>query len=345
MMDSTGAGAEQYTLRGINDAAPDAEPWPFANADSLREALREQGENEDAISSLVPALEQLPQWRAPAPGPADSQTLIEALSPLLPSMSSQVALPIPGSVAPMWVAVPAKPQQVAPNLSQVREALQQQTSRSSWEQEIGYFLEIALAQVGLLRPRFWLVSGIIAAVGMLTIPGTMHNYEVQIATLRVIGPLMAVLAVGIVFRSTNLGVIEIELSCFASPVRLLLARLVVVLSYDVALGLLASVVLASAGAVGGDSLLLLTLHWLAPLLLVAGAASLLSNRMPAEAATGIAYSGWLVLVAWTMGEQGRGVLSSLLGATEGIVAAFGFALLVMAVLRARSLVSSTLPRF
>lgn len=341
-MDNT--GANQSNLEGV----PDVEGWPLISARTVGEALRDQGESEEIIVTLTPALEQLHHWRAPVPGPASTQMLVEALNPLLPPLSSRTSeapTSISSAVTLARVAAVAAPERLtAARPSTVREALQERARRPTWERELGYFLEIALAQIGLLRPRFWIASGIIAAIGMLTIPGGLHNYEVQIATLRIMGPLLAVLAVSFVFRSSHLGVLEIELSCFTSPVRLILARLTVVLAYDVVLGLLASFVLAYAGAVGGDNLLLLTLHWLAPLLLVAGTASLLSTRMSVGAAAIVAYAGWLLLVAWTMGEQGQGVLSSVLGASEGLIAVIGLVLLSVATLRARSLASSTLAR-
>src|SRR5258707_1286704 len=79
-----------------------------------------------------------------------------------------------------------------------------------------------------------------------------------------------------VLRGVGLGAGECEIACPASPVQLTLARLAVVLGYDVALGLCLSVVGWLRAMHAGASFLAVTLHWSMPLLLVAGLALVLS---------------------------------------------------------------------
>src|SRR5437660_1443980 len=76
--------------------------------------------------------------------------------------------------------------------------------------------------------------------------------------------------------------------------RRLLARLVIVLGYDVGLGLVLSLLLWAGGT---GQVLALTLAWLMPLLLVAGLALLLSLRLSVQAAASLAYGSWLAVLA------------------------------------------------
>ena len=152
----------------------------------------------------------------------------------------------------------------------------------------------------------------------------------QTLILRAAGPLLAALSVSAVYRSARLRVLELELACLLSPLRLALARLFVTLSYDLILGLLMSGIILAGG--GGAVLFLAHLHWLAPLLLVAGVALALSIRLPAGvAAVPAAYAGWLALLTPTIGERGQGVVSSALGAAEGALALLGLTLIAVAI--------------
>ena len=91
--------------------------------------------------------------------------------------------------------------------------------------------------------------------------------------------------------------LELELVCPPSPLQLVMARLVIVLGYDVGLGLALGLVLWAGGA---EHVLALTLSWLMPLLLVVGLALLLSLRLPVQAAASLAYGSWLAILAMAM---------------------------------------------
>ena len=285
----------------------------------LADALREQGESAQDIASLLPALEALAHWKAPAPTQEDTQQLIETLVPLLRVRDA-----------------PSRP-----GLSAVRAARERQMrSKGAW---LGQMLDVAFAQVGLLRPSFWLASAFLTGLGMLVL----FYYEgVQVAAvLRALGPLLAILGVSAVFRSVRLRTLEIELSCPISPMRLALARLALVLGYDIALGLVLSLGLWAAREPGvGSSVVTLMLHWLAPLLAVSGVALLFSLRLPTEAAAGLAYGLWLSLLAFSLAEGAPGRLRALLESGEGVLALFGLGLLAIGIARSRVAVPHMLPR-
>jgi hypothetical protein len=228
--------------------------------------------------------------------------------------------------------------------SRVREALDRRFARP--RSTLGWLLETALLQGMLVRPSFWLASTLITALGMLvtmvSIPAT------EALVLRLLGPLLATISVGAAFRSIRLNMLEIELSCPASPLRLMIARLVLVLGYDVLLGLVTSVALAllrgqtenRAGNSGLTEPVMMTVGlWLAPLLLVAGLAMLLSLRLPVEGAMAVAYAGWLVLLLPVLAEgaeQAPGFFTSLLDQGQAVIALAGVALVGLALWRMRA---------
>lgn len=290
--------------------------WPLSSAEELAEALREQGEQPDDIAGLLLILWRLREWSAPVPSTADTQRLIASLTPLAQSIA-----PVP-----------------TPPLSPVRRALRGQRIRN--RESFPYWLLDALpGQVVLLQPIFWLASALIAVAGaVLMMASTSVD---RVAVLRSLGPLIACIAITNVFRSSRLNVLEIELSCLLSPLRLILTRLFLVLSYDVAIGLVLSVILWSQ--IGSQDLLALTLHWLSPLLLVTGLALVLSNRLPVVAAIGIAYASWLFFLIMVIVEEQQGFFSNLVETGEVMIAAIGVVLVTVALLQLRTRLPRLLP--
>jgi hypothetical protein len=116
------------------------------------------------------------------------------------------------------------------------------------------------------------------------------------------------------------------------------ARLVIVLGYDVLLGLALSLAFW-LGATG--QVLELTLSWLMPLLLVVGLAFLLSLRLSASAAASVAYASWLAILTLTAtsGLQTLLLVPELLG-----LGCIGVVLLIIALLRLRTDLPRLLPQ-
>ncbi len=283
--------------------------WPLDSADHLADALREQGEAPEEIADLAPALLSLSAWQAPQPTAADTERLLARLMPALP------------------------------NLSPVRQAIR--ARRMSQRGRLAALLETARTQVSLFHPAFWLLS---AAVMLAGAAAMLSNASLdQSLLLRAIGPFLAYLGTTTAFRGVNLRVLEFELACPSSPTQLALARLVIVLGYDVGLGLALSLAL---WAHDKTSFLMLTLYWLMPLLLVAGLALLLSLRLPVRTAAAISYGGWLTLLALdsTGALVGRSLFTPLSVQVEVIISLLSLTFLVIALLRLHAAVSRLLPR-
>jgi hypothetical protein len=277
------------------------ESLPFERPEELSSSLRELGATPDEVTDLLPVLERLPEWQAPRPGPPETQLLLARLTQELNAFSP------------------------------VRRAIREQPLHG-----ISFLLAIARAQVTILGLGFWLVSALITVIGASAVlSGVVPNQELL---LRASGPLLAYLGTTAAFRGRGVRALELELVCLPSPLQLALARLVIVLGYDVALGLGLSLALW----VGGSAqVLLLTLSWLMPLLLVAGLALVLSLRLSVQSAASLAYVGWLAVVAITSTSN----LQTLLLAPElSVLGGIGLALLSVSLLRLRADMPRLLPQ-
>ncbi|HEY7125430.1 MAG TPA: hypothetical protein VH540_15860 [Ktedonobacterales bacterium] len=293
--------------------------WPLDSPEHLAEALREQGTTPEDREVLTPALLRLTEWQAPRPTATDTQRLLACLIPSLPAISP------------------------------VRQAIRDR-SRSQQGRLVA-LLEVARVQVSLVRPAFWLVSVLVLCAGVAAIlegprlgySQTLRSLFDQSLLLRALGPLLVYLGTITVFRGASLRVLEFELSCQPTPVQLTLARLLIVLGYDVGLGLLLSLALWSLGSGG---FLLLTLHWLMPLLLVAGLALLLSLRLDVYRAASLAYGGWLALLLLDMQAPvfGSPPIVPLTSLAEVIFGLAGVACLALALLRLEQNLARMLPR-
>jgi hypothetical protein len=243
----------------------------------LAEALREQGAEPDELAALLPAVRRLAEWQAPQPSPADTQRLIAHLADALPA-------PAP---------TPASSLAVSPIRQSIRAERQRQGYGLRW------LLAVARAQVSLFGPAFWVMSALITFVGAIAVLGINQEQSAggliaQALLLRASGPLLAYLGAIVAFRGARERALECELVCLPSPLQLAIARLVIVLGYDVGLGLVLSLALWAGGS---DQVFALTLSWFTPLLLVAGLALLLSLRLSVQTAAAVAYVGWLAALA------------------------------------------------
>lgn len=283
--------------------------WPLDNPDHLADALHEQEATPHDSEALAPALLRLNEWQAPRPTAADTQRLLARLLPFLPGASP------------------------------VRQALRER--QRSQRGRLAALLEIARAQVSIFHPTFWVLSAAVMLVGAAAM---LSNASLdQSLLLRAIGPFLAYLGTTTAFRGGGLRVLEFELACPPSPIQLALARLVIVLGYDVGLGLLVSLML---WAQDKTSFLTLTLHWLMPLLLVVGLALMLSLRLTVQTAAAISYGGWLALLALdaTDGLVLQAPLIPLSAGTEAVIGLLGLALLAIALLRIHAAMPRLLPR-
>ena len=237
--------------------------WPFERPEQLADALREQGASPEECADLLPAVRRLSEWQAPQPEPADTRRLLARLTTALPVHSP------------------------------VRQAIHEHR-----QHRVAFLLATARAQVSLFGLGFWLVSALITLVGVGAVV-VLRNVVpdqalvLQALVLRISGPLLAFLGTIVAFRGRGARVLELELVCLPSPLQLAIARLVIVLGYDVGLSLALSLLLWAGGS---SQVLALTLSWFTPLLLVAGLALLLSLRLSIQVAASLAYGSWLALL-------------------------------------------------
>jgi len=173
--------------------------------------------------------------------------------------------------------------------SEVRVALQQR--RRDWISHLRSAALLVAAQSRVLGWGFWTSSAAVAVLAGLAFSQTSltHRFIVYMA-----GPLLAYLAVVFGFRAERARVIEYEFACPPSPRQLTLARLGLILGYQIAVGLCLSVLLSGADVAAVPTAVVL---WLAPLLLGVGATLGLSFAMPTLRAATIVYLVWLTLLA------------------------------------------------
>ena len=280
--------------------APPPSSAPFDPSQRLVDSLREQGTSPEESAELLPALLRLDEWRAPEPSAADTLRLIARLTAQLPARF------------------------------EVRGAIRKRS------RGLGVLVATGGAQVSLLGIRFWLVSALVTMAGAIVVLSRLLPDEALV--LRIGGPLLAYLGTAAAFRGRGARVLELEFTCIPSPVQIVLARLVIVLGYDVALALGLSLVLWAGGSA---QVLSLTLSWLMPLLLVAGLALVLSLRLPLQTGVSLAYTGWLAFVGITAFGWVPAPVSALvlLGGAGGV----GVALVAIALARLPGEVHRCLP--
>jgi hypothetical protein len=280
----------------------------------LADALREQGAAPEELAELLPAVRRLIEWQAPQPSPADTQRLMAQLASGLPA------------------------------LSPVRQAIRARQQRA--DGSVSWLLDIARTQVSLFGPAFWLVSALVTLLGAVVVLSDLDmSLPTQELLLRASGPFLAYLGTVIAFRGAEERVLEVELVCLPSPMQLALARLVIVLGYDLGLGLVLCLMLW----VGGTApVLAVMLAWLMPLLLVAGLALLLSLRVSVQAAAAVAYGSWLAFLAInTLATLQTPPLTFPLAFTplsDALLGGVGVALLAITLLRLHADMPRLLPR-
>jgi hypothetical protein len=280
-------------------------PSPFEPPEQLADALRELGAAPEELAQLLPTARRLSEWQVLPPSPAETQRLLARL---------MTALPTP---------------------SPVRQAIRERRRHQGGG--IRWLLALARTQVSLFGVAFWLVSALVALVGAAAVLGNAPFNRALL--LSASGPFLAYLGTVIAFRGTHRRVLECELVCLPSPAQLALARLVIVLGYDVGLGLVLALVLWAGGA---SQVLTLALAWFMPLLLVAGLALLLSLRLSVQTATSLAYVSWLAVLAINTISSLRIIPPTPL--SQAVLGGLGLALLAVALLRLRADMHHLLPQ-
>lgn len=283
--------------------------WPLDQAQHLRDALRETGLPDSEFEELMDTFADLAAWRAPAPTDAETRDLIARLRPYVPELSA------------------------------VRRALR--SRRPSIWFELHQLVWLVRSQISVLQPSFWLVTALVTLLGALALLAGLDLS--QGVVLQLVGPILSYLGTVSAFRGSQLHVLEFELACPPSPRQLALARLSIVLTYDVALG---AVLTAVSSSQSGAAMAVLTLHWLAPLLLGVGLTLVLSLRLRIDQAAAIAYVAWLAVPAGEMiGQDGvTAPFAAVSPTAEAVLSSVGIVLVAGAVLALPKALPRALPR-
>ena len=146
------------------------------------------------------------------------------------------------------------------------------------------------AQAPLVRREIWLTSALVMALGYLvTLVGSRDNPTTGV--IEVLAPLIAAAGVAMIYGPENDPGLELALATPTSPRQVLLARLALVFSYDLALAVAASlgVILIMPAA----PLMTLVLGWLGPMAFLSALALVLSLCIGAGNAVTVAMILWL----------------------------------------------------
>lgn len=144
-------------------------------------------------------------------------------------------------------------------------------------------------QAALIRQGIWAASLIVLSLGVILtylFPGRGVNSSL----LALAAPVVAAGGIALVYGPENDPATELELAAPISPALILLARLVLVYSYDLALALGASIALWLT--LDHLALSQLILAWLAPMLFLSALALALSVMHSSQTALLIAFSLW-----------------------------------------------------
>jgi hypothetical protein len=251
-------------------------------------ALVEQGLAESEADDLLPGIERLVEWAPDPPVPEETERLLVALAPHLPAPTARSA-----------------------------------RLRTRPHAELGRLVGLALTQATVLRAGFWIGSAAVMLVGLLLVLSA--PFLSRALVLLLAGPLVSYLGTAAGFRAQPLGMLEVEFACPVTPRQLTIARLLVIVGYQAAVGVALSGLLSAAG---GGPWTTVTLLWLGPMMVGTGATLLASLRIGVARAGALVYAGWVVVsvASWRIG---MGWTAS--GAAELGLIALGLALTAAAV--------------
>lgn len=133
--------------------------------------------------------------------------------------------------------------------------------------------QLLVGQLPLVRREIWLASALTVGLGCL-VALLLADPSVAGASLAVLAPVVAAVGVSLVYGPENDTSLEVALSTPTPPRLVLLARLVLVYGYDLALALVASGVVTLAH--GDTSLWQLVSLWIGPMFFLSSLALLLS---------------------------------------------------------------------
>jgi len=149
--------------------------------------------------------------------------------------------------------------------------------------------QLLVAQVPLVRRELWTSSALVLIIGWVA--AVVVGADRGPAFVELLAPLVAVSGVAMIYGPENDPALELALATPTSPRQVLLARLVLVFGYDLALALAATLGLAAVMPTG--PLQAIILGWLGPMTFLSSLALVLSLRIGASGAAAIVSALWL----------------------------------------------------
>jgi hypothetical protein len=173
--------------------------------------------------------------------------------------------------------------------------------------------QLLLGQMPFVRGAIWTASAVTMFAGCL-VAVLLSSAVATGVVLAMVAPLVAAVGVAFVYGPENDPGLELSLATPTPPQLVLVARLTLVYGFDLALAVLASLVLAAQG--GADLLPLISL-WLGPMLFLSALALVLSLLWGSAIALSAAMGLWLLRLSVALDARHSlhlGVLSEV-GAT------------------------------
>ncbi|MFC0435105.1 hypothetical protein [Kutzneria buriramensis] len=151
---------------------------------------------------------------------------------------------------------------------------------------------VVLAQISVVRRQVWAATAVVVGIGCLLLAVSDAAAGPLFA---LIAPVGAACGMAMIYGRDADPAYEISQACPVSMRTVLVARLLVVTGYDLAVGFLGTVLVVTVGAAGG--LWSLMLAWLGPLLLLSAISVLLSVLYRPWLGIGVALLLWSLRVA------------------------------------------------
>lgn len=223
---------------------------------------------------------QLAQWAAGTAGSDLSDTALNAHLQECPACQQALAA---------WRTIGAEVHRqdsalAAPPLGAILPTLPTQPTALSPFTQVGALLR---SQLRMVRSELWLATLLIVALG-LAIAVLLEARGI----LYLLGPLVAAASAALVYGEEQDPAMELVLSTPVSQVQILLARLLLVVGYDLMLLLAANLV--ASWVLGPVDIHALITAWLAPLAFLVTLALFLSLHIGSGSAISVTYSLWLV---------------------------------------------------
>jgi hypothetical protein len=174
-------------------------------------------------------------------------------------------------------------------------ALEKKPARLAWPEVLSTWFSLLKTQIRLVRAEIWSASGLVLGLGFVV-----AVLLERAGFLYALAPLVAAAGMALIYGEDNDPVLELTLSTPVSQSQILLARLVLVFGYDLAL-----VLAATAGLrlfLGEQIVLALLFEWLAPMAFLSSLGLLLSLVVGPSNAVTATYLVWLGRYILTMPE-------------------------------------------